>query len=519
MNLRIARAFWFYHATRTWPFILFGLSLGIIVALTYYIVFHDEYANPRDFLIGMLVFAIPIQLLGMLYNASVADSFTCRLPESTLLLPTTSFAIAFHRFAFNLAVVAATFLFFYGLNSLMFGAQSQQWWHWLLLIAGLAAFLQAAALATAPTGDWTIGFLIGAVWIYFSAESWIRDEFAQSVPVLFYVGTIGLSFVAMWTNVYLIRRGIESPSIPALRLSPQTKTRHTYSAKPFKSAWHALLWLETLRYWRPVSRTFIVLAAGYVVLLAVRAGTDSNIGPFRVDMQSAQVHFSLFGYFAFTASVIGGIVVSLQNRRIQTGPMAAFLYIRPVSTPQLATVRIIAALRIWAIIAAVAVVWTITARVVFEGAGTYGATAEIIAIALPLAAALWAGLWTWNLIALIPIYIVALCIALPFAMNNPLQNDEYIAYGFTFLVVLSIGVVFVLAWRKRLSQPSLFWSFTPAVLASFLVWFFAVTSETGNPNLYAQSHAGNYLLLIAVLAYIIAPLATVPLAHHWSRHR
>lgn len=262
-----------------------------------------------------------------------------------------------------------------------------------------------------------------------------------------------------------------------------------------------------------------MLAAGYVVLLAIRAGTDSNIGPFRLDMESARVHFFVFAYFAFTATVIGGIVVSLQNRRIQTGTMAAFLYIRPVSTPQLATVRIIAALRIWGIIAAVAVVWTITARLVFEGAGTYGAPADIIAIALPLAAALWAGLWTWNLIALIPIYIVALCIALPFAVNNPLRNDEYIAYGFTFLVVLSIGVVFVLAWRKRLCQPSLFWSFTPAVLASFLVWFFAVTSATGNPNLYAQSHAGNYLLLIAVLAFIIAPLATVPLAHHWSRHR
>lgn len=528
MNLRIARAFWFYHATRTWPFLFAGLSLGVGMAISFGVVFRDEVGSSHNFLVGLLFGSLAIQFLGMLYNASFTGSLSCLLPESTVLLPASSFSIAFHRFTFNLTMTAGTTLLLYTLVRALYGETQWEWWVWPMATMGLCALLQAVALLTAPTGDWTLGFLVAAAVFYavlptpeVNASHPFAIIFAHPVARIFLdvpVPTILLSFLGTWAAVQMQREGSWSFTVST---TPRgvAMPRHDRTLKPFKSAWHAHLWLETLRYWRPVSRTFIVLVAGYLVLLALRAGTDSNIGPFRLDMQSPETHFFILGYFAFTATLIGGIAVSLQNRRIQTGPMAAFLYIRPISTLQLGSIRIVAALLNWTVVAAIAVAWTATARLVYEAADTDLATTQIIAIAVPLIATLWAGLWTWNLITLVAIYMVALGLALPFAMNNPLRDDEYVAFAFSAFLILSVGIVFVLALRNRLIQKKLLWGFISALISGAVIWLTGITSWATDLTVTREVRLDGYMIFAAILTFLIAPIASVPLAHHWSRHR
>lgn len=512
MNLRIAQAFWFYHATRTWPFLFAGLALSIGTVVSFGVLFRDEFSNPHNFLFGALFAGLAVQFLGMLYNASFTSSLSCRLPESTLLLPATSFSIAFHRFAFNLTTTAVTTLVLYALVRALFGEMEWAWWDWLALTVGLCAFLQAVALATAPTGDLTLGFLFVATIVYLAAPK----PYLDGLPLWsWHLFASILCFLAMWANVHFIRQGRGLFPASTTRPVRRTTMRTAPLIQPFKSAWRAQLWLEMRSYWQPISRIYIALIA---LFLFIEFFVDNNNGLADRSILSAalsSIQIFTLGYLGFAATAIGALIASIQNRRMQVGPMAAFVYLRPLSTPQLAAARIAAVLCLWTIAAVFTFSWVLLAYNGFRFRFTDNYLANSIIAFTPMAVCIWAAFWTWNMLALVPIYCAAAAIALLLGRGDGLSEQYFLEVAVMLLLIGSVCAVFWFALRRRLMHWKLLWGFPAAMLALIFPWIY-LSRPVG---LLTSDTMYNLCIVASAYAIAIAPIATVPLAHHWCRHR
>jgi hypothetical protein len=114
----------------------------------------------------------------------------------------------------------------------------------------------------------------------------------------------------------------------------------------------------------------------------------------------------------------------------------------------------------------------------------------------------------------IPVAVFTIAMASKFLLSHEAQvilNWTLVVLTTTSLVITSAWA-FVAARRRKLIQGPTLWAAT-------IVWATATAGMALKWPEYATPHWGGYLLIAAAAALVVAPVAAVPLALSWNRHR
>src|SRR5262249_4507362 len=122
-------------------------------------------------------------------------------------------------------------------------------------------------------------------------------------------------------------------------------------------------------------------------------------------------------------------------------------------------------------------------------------------------------------------YLLALICSLPvvlftlaFASKFVLSHEAVVRLNWTLVVLTTTTLViasvwaFVAARRRELIQG-------PTVWAAAIVWLTATIRLALKWPDFATPYWGGYFLIPAAAALVVAPVASVPLALSWNRHR
>jgi hypothetical protein len=224
--------------------------------------------------------------------------------------------------------------------------------------------------------------------------------------------------------------------------------------------------------------------------------------------------------------IAGGLIVA-QNNRTQSAASNGFFFVRPLSTRDLATARLLAVLRSVGI--GVGVIALVSALLLGPSLLFHGASLGMFIIACVLYAAFAFGLIWWGNVAAFGGLVAAVSLAVVgyiyayhgvtgdwgFVENPP--NDWHV-WGWLGIMVLTLVGCVVHAHRRDLINrratiaATAFWNL---LLFLMLSKYFGLLPGSerffGDPDLQPLSVAA------AILG--IAPFATVPLVMQWARHR
>ena len=114
----------------------------------------------------------------------------------------------------------------------------------------------------------------------------------------------------------------------------------------------------------------------------------------------------------------------------------------------------------------------------------------------------------------IPAALIIIAVLSKFLLSRDAQTllDETLVAVATTAIVLACGSALFAARRRQLIQG-------PTVWAAAIVWIAATAGLALKWPENAMPHGLGYLLIAAAAALMVAPVASVPLALSWNRHR
>ena len=532
MNARIVKGLVFEHATRTWPFIVAALLILLLYASLW--IFDSPRAAQYEIEPAAQLMTLFVAAIGLIYATSDGERMTSEIPERTLLLPVPALAIVAVKFAWSIAVIGTLSLVVHGAMELVSTEPRDPWFYYFIVAVVVFAIVQTIALAVGCLGDWSLGILFGAYIVVLTFFVEFGEEFMiLPVPVTVALGALLLVSVCLslsWAVVHLRRTGRWDPQA-LLPFRESARTAVSKEKPPFSSPLAAQRWFEM--------RRLVPFAAVY--LFCALAVMPESVLPMQYaetypsDYTDADGIYLTIGRYGATipfvflyAAGIAGAFMSFLNSRMQRGPINAFLFIRPISTMDLAIARIAAAIR------ALGILLTVTALVSI-GLGSFWlliernspldvltqrwSPAPLVAIIclmfVGVGAFAWAVYWSANVFIAMVVYAVFATII----MSTP---DSVFAtamlLGWLF-VPLSMASILVFAWRRGLVSISrLARCMAISLVASFALW----CARHWNRIWAMRDFAWDFdtLPMYAIGALFLAlPVATVPLAMNWARHR
>lgn len=540
MNARIVRALFMEHATRSWPFLAAGFVLGSLYVLPDWAFQGHPYQYEIEGAVQTV--ALVVAMLGLLYTVADGDRLSCEFPERILLLPVPTSVIVLARFLFNVAAVALLSLFIHILLRLTTGGPHDDWWAYPVLGVIVVVVLQTVALAVGCLGDWALGVLLGA----FVAIMVYIGGYGNSMPTETVIAApfwiFGVCLSISCGVVHLRRTGRWDPQLFLPGLRAINKQSVESSIAPFKSALDAQRWFEARR-----ARPFLITTLASVAAVTIAFNRVPRVFTDRFEEHYSMMDRTLWAlgqygtmlpYIFVLCAGFTGSVMLFQNYRLQFGPLRAFLYIRPISSADLARARVTGALRALAEPYLITVFLTLGLCSLWlfidkENPSTpltnlwtpIQLTGILSLVFLGVGCAAWLGYWTGNIFFFAALYTVfSISFGLLFTgmlelgwmngyTNRTLEQTISAAIAVLTLLVLA------LATRRRfLPIRQLVIVLTFAIVLSGALWFASNWFDNGshepirwNPN--------ELPTCVLVALFTALPLAAVPLSLNWARHR
>jgi len=549
MSLRIFRALTLEHAARSWPFLVAGFALGALYALSDWAI----QGRPHQYEVegAVQTIAMVVALLGLLYTVADGDRLSCEFTERTLLLPVPTLAIVLARFTCNSTAVALLSVVNHFFLRWVIGGPHDDWWAYLLLNVSILTVMQTVALTVGCLGDWALGILIGTFIASLSYGLEYAEDMGMSLSMPYWHAnslesatvagaTLLLFVVCLLISVGVVqlrRRGRWDPQLllPATDLWGERK-RSTALA-PFKSALEAQRWFETRRVRGYFVAIYLVSALSVASVSTIQRYFVEH---FRQNYSAAekllwaagQYGMMLIYVFLWTSVFVGGIAF-FQNFRMQRGPLRSFLFLRPMSTAELARARLQGTLRglggLFLVVALLAValcsLWFLIEQ---ENPSTLltqrwtpiQLSAIVVVVLSGVAAAGWTVYWTGNVISIFLLVI-------GFEMLRTYLND----YGWLDYrtlaservniagIAMAIGIVLVIAVRHQfLTMPRLGLLLVVGTLFAGALWFAGYWDDISSGRDVSWNFNALYTYCVVSLLMVL-PAASVPLTLHWMRHR
>ena len=576
MNAAIPKAMFREQFKRTLPILVLCLGIVSVANLLLFLVQGiDERVtggsvSPDEgsaVAIAVLAWVYVLGILMLLYRDGDASDVKLDMPAYLLRLPIRTFDLILWRMGYGLLFVAAIGVWSSGLHYLLFGTgmlyflffgtqMETTFAFWTPMLYGVTvfAFFQALAWCIGGSG---FGVLLTALativlagWFDFEYEPGQMSGY-MSVDVLAW---LAVCFLVAYAGVRIRRREGFDISGTLATLSSVFARDRGVDRRPFASP-EAMRWFE----WRRQGRMLPVLALcgaiAFLIIFLRWMPFDAAQGPSAMTVYSVAVAFAFYLGLGIAAVSCGGYNL-FQNQRIQLGPLKAFLFIRPVSTKDLAHARISATLRStlislapFAIVCAIAIFFVARSDpqeglpAFVQGHIGLGGAAIAILLLLGYLGALWCLQWSGNIVAIGSIIAAGAGIftvivgvgwiilfafpALEAALTEmetkmaPIIESkifETIALlVITLVSALACAFLFRLAHRRDLlERKSLVMALAafPFLVAGFSMLQNLDAIDSGQP--YDLGHLTG-IIPFAILA--ILPLATVPLVMNFARHR
>jgi hypothetical protein len=534
MNTRIIRAIFMEHATRSWPFLASGLLLSMLLVPAILATPGPHYQNEVE--PAAQAIALVIAMLGLLYSAADGERLTCELTERTLLLPVPTIVIVTAKFVYNTASIFLVSLLVHALLRLTVRGQHDDWWAYPVLSLTMFVILQTLALAVGCLGDWSFGILVGAIFVVMACVDNYATDLPRAALVATPPGLFVLGLLVSTAVVHLRRTGRWDPELLLPRLSLARSQANEPPLAPFKSALDAQRWFETRRMSVFLLTTYI--GAGSVGFLNVipRMSIERFLEDYskldRLFWAVGQFGMSLPFAFILSAFFAGGVMF-FQNYRMQFGPLRAFLYLRPMSSADLARARIAGTLRglsgpfLLTIILTLGLCsfWLLIDKenpstILINRWSPIQLAAILTLVFLGVAAAAWAAYWTGSIFIAVLIYAglvipLALLDSAGWINYSTVLYENYVMASAALLICAALALAI---HRKHLSATRIGIAILIASAFSFAFWFASYWDDIWSTHdvKWSLINLPEHVLLAL---FIALPVATIPLTLHAARHR
>lgn len=553
MNTAIAKAMFREQFQRTLPILILSLGISTVPCIILYTVRRAiEHISriavtaDEELAVSAIFLAHAVGIIGLLYCHSDERDIKLNMPNYLLRLPIRTFDLNVYRMGYGLLFVGAIGIGSSSVYYLLFGQEMEAifpFWTPILYGITMFAFLQALAWCIGGSG---FGVILTALTIHLLVDGLIFDFDSELGDLSGYMtvdalSLIAISFLVAYAGVRTRRR--EGLNITRMLgpLSSMIDRDRGVDRPPFASPDEAMRWFE----WRRQGRMLPVFALFGAIVFSIYALFQLPNALFeRYSWNSAMTVYSVtvvMGFYTALGStaLFFGAYSFFQNQRIQLGPQKTFLFIRPVSTKNLASARIAATLRSvlisippFAVVCAITVFFAARSNdndpnglpgFVQEHIGLDGAAIAILLL-LGIITAIWCVQWFGNLLAFGTIftvgawvYITIVALKSLLTETESLFESEVFATNAVLICALVCAFLFYLAHRRGLLETKNFFialAASPFLAAGFWTFFNWDNIQYGEP--YAYAHLAE-IIPFAVLP--LAPLATVPLIMHFARHR
>lgn len=547
MNIAIGKAMLREQFQRTQLILILSLGIGAVPCLILYVVRRFEAAvsggavmPDTELAVFSIFWAYLVGILGLLYCHSDARDIELNIPSYLLRLPVRTFDLVLFRMGYGLLCVALIGIWGSGVQYLLFGEKMEViFTFWTPMLIGVTAFALLQALAWCIGGS-GFGVIVTALiinllvdWLVFDFDSELGDMTGTMTGDA--VSLVAISFLAAYVGVRTRRReGFDVSRALGPLFSIFARDRGVDRA-PFASPEEAMRWFE----WRRQGRMLptIVLCGSIVfsiIALAQLPAALSGQYPWNTAMTIYSVAIAMAFYTALGATALFfGSYTFFQNQRIQLGAQKTFLFIRPVSTKDLASARIAATLRSvlitvppFVIVCAITVFFAARSDdlngfpgFVQERIGLEGAAIAVLLL-LGFTAAIWCAQWFGNILASLAILAgpaILFSILFEAGIVSEATGNIYTARIFSAIAIPGCVYLFYLAHRRghlKTKHALIAVATLPFLLTG---WFtFMNWDNILNAEPYEFTRIA-HILPFAILP--ILPFATVPLIMQYARHR
>jgi hypothetical protein len=461
------------------------------------------------------------------------------------LLPIPTLTLVAVRVVYSSTAIAALSLVVHVTLAIVIGGPRDPWWFYPVAAVSTMAVVQTLGLAAGCLGDWSLGVLF-ASWLVIAPsldELLTETSIMESAPIPFaFTAIVVFASILISTGVVHLRRtGRWDPEL-LIAWRGGTATRNTDRVlPPFDSAFAAQRWFEMRRmrnyFW-------ITLVSSTVVVSTMNVIPRISTERFLEDYSTAERLYwgvgqsgMLLPFMFIVSALFTGVVMLLQNIRLHSGPMSAFLFLRPMSTAHLARARLRGTLN------GLRTPFLVTTTLTVIFCATWGLIDEpnplshltnrysdlqILAITLILAvgvaAAAWAVYWT-ALICLGAAGFMFYSIAFYWIFEIVTDSEttyvsvDWLLISFLLCIAALTSTLMAIAIRRDLLSG---WRAIASVIVAVSVtaafWFatywddiWSAHDVDWDPSLWPR-----YTLLMLLL---VAPIPTIPLTLHWARHR
>ncbi len=543
MNPRIMAGLLFEHVTRTWQFVLGGFTVAasiMLIALSSESGTLHQDVEPTGQAIALFIVAI-----GLLYSTADGDRLTCDIPQRITLLPVSTPTLVATRLAYGAAAIAASSLLVHGFLRVVADGWPEAWWLYPVVAVSMYLIIQTIAFAVGCFGDWSIGLLMGPYILLMSSVY----EYETRVPDTWKFGMLPILFGVCVTVsagvVHLRRTGRWDPEVFLPRRTQIRVADRGRELPPFESPSAAQRWFE-LRRLAPFA---LVYAAGALTLAPLSVLSNTYADRFSSDYTVAERWYWTVGQYGMTIPFVfiysagtAGAFLAFLNARMQRGPMIAFLFLRPMSTENIAYARVAAAVRGLGLFFIITVLLTTALCSFFllidgedpsdavTGRWSVGTLVMIFSLMfLATAAAAWAVYWSANLFAGLILYAIAVLLIISGTTSTSSAAAEGLFLFAWGCAGVAMAALLAFAYREGLlpGRRLVGWLAT-GIAASFALWFAGHWDRISRPDVAragADASAGivwqyDTLPIYAVFALFLAlPAATIPLTMRWARHR
>ena len=548
MNVAIAKAMLREQFLRTWPIVVFCLGLCALLFLIQYAdnVYNGSAAAPVDLEFQRLTIVLvhAIGIIALLYCHSDERNLTMTMPSYLLRLPVRTSELVIYRMSYNLFCVAVVAIGCSTLCRLVFGPSNSTFEFYSPFRIGITTFAVLQALAWSIGAKGIFRLLVACVVCVFVAGSLDMDapRYLRANLSLSVASVISLVLAASTIVAYV---GVRMRRSEAIRFDGMLRSTLSVFGRerrierpPFNSPDEAMRWFE----WRRQSRLLPWLVCGVTIFVLATTVNfmrmhEQYLGN-EIALVSSQISVGVCCTTLIPTTLVFGAYCCFQNQRLQLGPLQTFFYARPVTTKSIAVARIIVALRsvVLSMIplllsCTVAVVLalrdgdtTLPSRLPAFVANHMGLRGAGIALLLfwGMFAIAWCVQWFGNLLGPLLVLGTLSTVLLSVDGSNYGAVNEHVLFVVAgFVLFTATAAAGYLAFQRDLIDRR-------GVYVSLAVWpLLAVGFSTFihfdqfiyDGQMSYEPMLQHASVVFAFAAMPVAPLVTVPLFMHLTRHR
>jgi hypothetical protein len=510
-----------------WNLVLSTLGANVLPALILLALRHEGPVGSQD--PSMLIMHIVVMLNNVLFFGTALLVAQGRISQLYTYPLRTSAMVAW-RLLPAMVIIALQMVVSIATLNVLFDLSWPIWGPAMMAAVAIAA-AQAAVWLTEKSTHWSIAALtiVGAVfglWFRSRYGGMLSDptHYWQQVTPADAFAMLAMAATAYWIAVVAVARNRRGD--PPLSLGFIDWLERTFNSAPavdkrLDTPFRAQCWFEWQRKgWVMPLGVIFGLAAGLIAwLLASRRAEDLFLG--------LLLGGGVLWFFGF----IGGLIFGNAGPNDSNYTMGHFMAARPMSDVDMARAILRTAFK------SLFLAWSIWALAFVVVCGCLAASGYGSVLKYPNEVSRWHlpatffGPWmvastlislglagrTKYITQFLCIGVAAVC-AIALASKFSLSSSTQLLLAQSFAVLLGTALliasvtVFTAALRRRLIQPSTVWAAACAWVAATVVIAFQVPAET-------ESRFLGYLLIAALVALAVAPVAGAPLALSANRHR